>query len=155
MDDDYSSTPAKRIRSKPASLTKQVKPSPRRRDRRTVSRTSLKPPQAAASVMKDRRRERRLQGFPGLDPYCRRTQPQPQMITRQDCDRSINQLLCLILGSQKSRASNHLGYNPAERIEFCFKLVQKRWSKLSVLPTQKPCRRVSATVNASSPAFNP
>jgi hypothetical protein len=32
------------------------------------------------------------------------------VITRQDCDRSINQLLCLILGSQKSRASNHLGY---------------------------------------------
>ena len=39
------------------------------------------------------------------------------MITCQDCNRSINQLLCLILGSQKSRASNHLGYNPAERIE--------------------------------------
>ena len=47
------------------------------------------------------------------------------MISRQNCDRSINQLLCLILGSQKSRASNHLGYNPAERIEFCFKLVQQ------------------------------
>lgn len=47
------------------------------------------------------------------------------MITRQDCDRSINQLLCLILGGQKSRASNHLSYKPAERIEFCFKLVQQ------------------------------
>ena len=47
------------------------------------------------------------------------------MISRQNCDRSINQLLCLILGGQKSRASNHLGYNPAERIEFCFKLVQQ------------------------------
>ena len=47
------------------------------------------------------------------------------MISRQNCDRSINQLLCFILGSQKSRASNHLGYNPAERIEFCFKLVQQ------------------------------
>ena len=47
------------------------------------------------------------------------------MITRQDCHRSINQLLSLILGSQKSRASNHLYENPAERIEFCFKLVQQ------------------------------
>ena len=47
------------------------------------------------------------------------------MMTRQDCNRSINQLLSLILGSQKSRASNHLYENPAERIEFCFKLVQQ------------------------------
>ena len=47
------------------------------------------------------------------------------MMTRQDCHRSINQLLCLILGSQKSRASNHLHQEPAERIEFCFKLVQQ------------------------------
>ena len=46
-------------------------------------------------------------------------------MTRQDCNRSINQLLSLILGSQKSRASNHLYENPAERIEFCFKLVQQ------------------------------
>lgn len=47
------------------------------------------------------------------------------MITRQDCTRSINQLLSLILGGQKSRASSHLSNNPAERIEFCFKLVQQ------------------------------
>ena len=47
------------------------------------------------------------------------------MISRQDCDRSINQLLCLILGAQKSRASHHLHSSPAERIEFCFKLVQQ------------------------------
>ena len=47
------------------------------------------------------------------------------MINRQHCDRSINQLLCLILGAQKSRASNHLHYKPADRIEFCFKLVQQ------------------------------
>ena len=46
-------------------------------------------------------------------------------MTRQDCNRSINQLLCLILGSQKSRESNHLHNNPAERIELCFKLVQQ------------------------------
>ena len=47
------------------------------------------------------------------------------MMTRQDCHRSINQLLCLILGSQKSRALNHLHQEPAERIEFRFKLVQQ------------------------------
>ena len=47
------------------------------------------------------------------------------MITRQDCTRSINQLLSLILGGQKARASSHLAYKPSERIEFCFKLVQQ------------------------------
>ena len=52
------------------------------------------------------------------------------MMTRQDCTRSINQLLCLILGGQKARASNHLSYNPAERIEFCFKLVQQEMEQV-------------------------
>ena len=51
------------------------------------------------------------------------------MITRQHCDRSINQLLCLILGGQKSRESSHLSNEPAERIEFCYKLVQKEMEK--------------------------
>ena len=52
------------------------------------------------------------------------------MITRQDCARSINQLLCLILGSQKSKASSHLAYKPAERIELCFKLVQQEMEQV-------------------------
>ena len=52
------------------------------------------------------------------------------MITRQDCNRSINQLLSLILGSHKSRASSHLFENPAERIEFCFKLVQQEMEQV-------------------------
>ena len=52
------------------------------------------------------------------------------MMTRQDCNRSINQLLTLILGSQKSRASNHFYNNPAERIEFCFKLVQQEMEQV-------------------------
>ena len=47
------------------------------------------------------------------------------MISRQDCNRSINQLLSLILGGQKARASSHLAHNPSERLEFCFKLVQQ------------------------------
>tara|TARA_Y100000817_G_C16635424_1_gene445980 strand:+ start:234 stop:506 length:273 start_codon:yes stop_codon:yes gene_type:complete len=52
------------------------------------------------------------------------------MITRQDCNRSINQLLSCIMGSRKSRASNHLYENPAERIEFCFKLVQQEMEQV-------------------------
>ena len=52
------------------------------------------------------------------------------MIARQDCARSINQLLCLILGSQKSKASSHLAYKPAERIELCFKLVQQEMEQV-------------------------
>ena len=52
------------------------------------------------------------------------------MITRPDCDRSINQLLCLILGGQKSRESSHLSNKPAERIEFCFKLVQQEMEQV-------------------------
>ena len=52
------------------------------------------------------------------------------MITRQDCHRSINQLLCLILGGQKSRAFWPSGYNPAERLEFCFKLIQQEMEQV-------------------------
>jgi len=47
------------------------------------------------------------------------------MITRQNAERSINQLLSLILGGQKARASGHLADSPSERLEFCFKLVQQ------------------------------
>jgi hypothetical protein len=47
------------------------------------------------------------------------------MMTRQNCERSINQLLSLILGGQKARASGHLANNLSERLEFCFKLVQQ------------------------------
>ena len=48
-----------------------------------------------------------------------------KMLNRQDCDRSINQLLSLILGGQKARASSHLAHSLSERLEFCFKLVQQ------------------------------
>ncbi len=48
-----------------------------------------------------------------------------KMLSRQDCDRSINQLLSLILGGQKARASSHLAHSLSERLEFCFKLVQQ------------------------------
>ena len=45
------------------------------------------------------------------------------MITQQQADRSINQLLSCIMGRAKARASTHLEYSPIERIEFCSKLV--------------------------------
>ena len=47
------------------------------------------------------------------------------MITRYNAERSINQLLSLILGGQKARASSHLAHSLSERLEFCFKLVQQ------------------------------
>jgi hypothetical protein len=47
------------------------------------------------------------------------------MITRYNAERSINQLLSLILGGPKARASAHLSDSPSERLEFCFKLVQQ------------------------------
>ena len=47
------------------------------------------------------------------------------MMTRQTCERSINQLLSLILGGQKARTSGHLAHSLSERLEFCFKLVQQ------------------------------
>ena len=45
------------------------------------------------------------------------------MITRQNADRSINQLLACIMGRARAKASSHLADNPIERIEFCSKLV--------------------------------
>jgi hypothetical protein len=47
------------------------------------------------------------------------------MITKNQANRSITQLLCLILGGEKSKASAHFASDPLKRIEFCFKLVQQ------------------------------
>lgn len=47
------------------------------------------------------------------------------MITKQQADRSINQLLSCIMGRAKAKASTHLEHNPIERIEFCSKLVHR------------------------------
>jgi len=51
------------------------------------------------------------------------------MISRHNAERSINQLLSLILGGQKARASGHLADNLSERLEFCFKLVQQEMER--------------------------
>ena len=47
------------------------------------------------------------------------------MINRQKADRSINQLLSCVLGKARTKASRHLEDQPAERIEFCFKMIQR------------------------------
>jgi len=47
------------------------------------------------------------------------------MITKNQANRSITQLLCLIIGGEKSKASAHFTFDPLQRIEFCFKLVQQ------------------------------
>ena len=52
------------------------------------------------------------------------------MITRYNAERSINQLLSLILGGPKARASSHLSDSPLERLEFCFKLVQQEMEQV-------------------------
>ena len=62
------------------------------------------------------------------------------MISRQDATRSINQLLSLILGGQKARASGHLAYKPSERIEFCFKLIQ---NEIGVILQETPASELS------------
>jgi len=47
------------------------------------------------------------------------------MITPQQADRAINQLLSCIMGRAKAKASTHLEHSPIERIEFCSKLVHR------------------------------
>ena len=45
------------------------------------------------------------------------------MINRSSAERSINQLICVILGRRQAQASAHFAYSPAERIKFCQQLV--------------------------------
>lgn len=47
------------------------------------------------------------------------------MITRIEAERSVTQLLCLILGGKQARASSHLSESLSERLELCLKLVQQ------------------------------
>ena len=47
------------------------------------------------------------------------------MIDRKKADRSINQLINCLMGGARSKASKHLEDHPSERIEFCFKLIQR------------------------------
>ena len=47
------------------------------------------------------------------------------LITHQQAERALTQLLCLILGGRQARASSHFAHNLSERLEFCLKLVQQ------------------------------
>jgi hypothetical protein len=58
------------------------------------------------------------------------------MINRQKADRSINQLLNCLMGGARSKASKHLEDHPAERIEFCFKLLHNEVQE--IVETSKP-----------------
>jgi hypothetical protein len=45
------------------------------------------------------------------------------MINRYSAERSINQLICIILGRRQAQASAHFAYSPSERIKFCQQLI--------------------------------
>ena len=61
------------------------------------------------------------------------------MINQYSADRSINQLICVIIGGKKAQASAHFAYSPSERIKFCQQLVgqereqAKKTKELAVL----------------------
>ena len=61
------------------------------------------------------------------------------MINRQKADRSINQLLNCLMGA-RSKGSKHLEDHPAERIEFCFKLIQ---NEIAVILEETPASELS------------
>jgi hypothetical protein len=46
-----------------------------------------------------------------------------ELITRQQADRAINQLLSIIIGKKQAIASNHLENYIPERLEFSLKLI--------------------------------
>ena len=46
-----------------------------------------------------------------------------ELISRQQADRAINQLLSVIVGRRQALASNHLQNYIPERLEFCVKLI--------------------------------
>ena len=62
------------------------------------------------------------------------------MIDRKKADRSINQLLNCIMGGARSKASKHLEDHPAERIEFCFKLVR---NEIAAILDNTPASKLS------------
>ena len=46
-----------------------------------------------------------------------------ELISRQQADRAINQLLSIIIGKRQAVASNHLQNYIPERLELCLKLI--------------------------------
>ena len=56
------------------------------------------------------------------------------MINRFDAEKAVSQLLCLTMGTQISRDSNHLHSNLSKRIQHCRKLVQEDLRKAADAP---------------------
>lgn len=48
-----------------------------------------------------------------------------QLITYQQAEKALTQLLCLIVGGRHARASSHLSTDLSKRLELCLKLVQE------------------------------
>lgn len=66
------------------------------------------------------------------------------MINRYSAERSINQLICVIIGNRNAQASAHFAYNPSERIRFCKELIgqeQEQAERTKELKLQKACDR--------------
>jgi predicted transcriptional regulator len=56
------------------------------------------------------------------------------MTSRFDAERAVNQLLCLTMGTQIARDSNHLHNDLYKRIQHCRKLVQDDLRKAADAP---------------------
>ena len=52
-----------------------------------------------------------------------------ELISRQQADRAINQLLSVIVGRRQAVASNHLENYIPERLELCLKLIGQEMEK--------------------------
>ena len=56
------------------------------------------------------------------------------MTNRFDAEKAVSQLLCLIVGTQIARDSNHLHSNLYKRIQHCRKLVKEDLRKAADAP---------------------
>jgi hypothetical protein len=75
------------------------------------------------------------------------------MINRHSAERSINQLICVILGRRQAQASAHFAYSPAERIKFCQQLVgqeREQARKAKQLATLSACDRQLCSLDSLS-----
>ena len=52
-----------------------------------------------------------------------------ELISRQQADRAVNQLLSVIVGRRQAIASNHLENYIPERLELCLKLIGQEMEK--------------------------
>ena len=75
------------------------------------------------------------------------------MINRYSAERSINQLICVILGGNKAKASAHFAYSPSERIKFCQQLIgqeREQATKNKELAILSACDRQLSSLDSLS-----